>query len=278
MTGILNLLADGFMFLEAPRWKDGYLLVSDVFGRKVYQLTLDGARQVVCDVPNRPSGQGILPDGRHIVVSAADRKIYEIRNGSLVPYADLSKHASGYVNDFAMDARGRLYVGNFGYDIDAGEADRPTQLHRVDPDGSVTTIAEGLEFPNGSVMINGDRTLVVAETWVGRVTAFDVSDKGELSNRRIFADMGEIQPDGICTDAEGAIWVCSFNTGDVLRICDGGEITDRFKVDGRAVSCVLGGEDGRTLFVTAFLGPAEQIQHEARGAVLTSRVKVAKPA
>ncbi len=277
MTQDLKLLADGFMFLEAPRWKDNRLWVSDVFGHKVYKLKLDGTRELVCEVPNRPSGQDFLPDGRHVVASAKDRKIYELKGASLRPYADLSNHASGYVNDFAVDAKGRMYVGNFGYDIDAREQSRPTQLHRVDLDGSVTTIAEGLEFPNGSVIINGGRTLVVAETWVNRITAFDVDEQGDLSNRRIFAHMGDMQPDGICADADGAIWACSFNTGDILRVRDGGEVTDRLKVEGCAISCVLGGEDGRTLFVTAFLGPAEQIQVEAKGAVLTTLVEVPGP-
>jgi sugar lactone lactonase YvrE len=251
--------ADDFIFLEAPRWHAGELWVSDVFDHRVYALALDGSRRQVCEVPHRPSGLGFLPDGTLIVVSSKDRKLLRVEDGSTTVYADLSGHASGDVNDFAIDSLGRVYVGNFGYDYDAGEPRKTTALHRVDPDGAIRTAAEGVEFPNGSVFINDGRTLVVAETWLSRLTAFDVDERGELSNRQVFADLGRSEPDGIWPDAEGAIWVACFNTGEFLRVLDGGKVTDRLQFEGRSVSCTLGGEDGRQLFCSVYAGSVDEI-------------------
>lgn len=270
-----RLFAEGFKFLEAPKWHDGSLWLSDVFDLKLYRLYENGEREVVCDVPHRPSGQGFLPDGRHIVVSAKDRRLYEVTEDALRVHADLSKHAPGYLNDFAVDSAGRIYVGDFGYDYDRGEAPRPTCLHRVDPDGTIAVAATGVEFPNGSVILDEGRTLIVAETWRGRILAFDRREDGTLGERRVFADLGDRQPDGLCADAEGAIWVGCFNTGEFLRVRDGGAITDVVRFDGSGISCTLGGEDGRTLFMTTFLGPPDEIATEARkSAVFTCRVAV----
>lgn len=268
-------LAEDFIFLEGPKWRDGHLWVSDVFDHKVYRIDAEGRREVVSTVPHRPSGLGFLPDGTPIVVSSKDFRLYRIDGAEIVEYADLSPHVVADVNDFGVDAAGRLYVGNFGYDYDAGEARRPTVLHRVDPDGTISIAAEDLEFPNGIVVTDGGRTLVVAETWAGRLTAFDLSPDGTLSNRRVFADLGERNPDGICADAEGAIWVACFNTGEFLRVCEGGEITDRIVFDGCGVSCVLGGPDGHTLFCTVFCGPVEDlIALKRKAAVFAVRVPV----
>lgn len=274
-----ELFADDFIFLEAPRWHGGKLWVSDVFDHKLHNLAPDGTREFVCDVPNRPSGQGFLPDGTHIVVSATDRKLLSVKNGKLSEYADLSGHATGFVNDFAVDRHGRIFAGNFGYDYDAGEPRKPASLHRIDPDGSVREVASGVDFPNGSVVINGGRTLVVAETWIGKLTAFDLSDDGALSNRRIFADLGERQPDGICGDQEDAIWVGCFNTGEFLRVLDGGTITDRVAFDGRAVSCILGGSDMRQLFCTVYAGSIpELVNKQRKGCIYSLSVDVPGPA
>ncbi|MBD9638819.1 SMP-30/gluconolactonase/LRE family protein [Ensifer sp. ENS07] len=269
------LVAEDFIFLEAPRWRDGKLWLSDVFDHKLFNLTPAGERVFVCEVPNRPSGQGFLPDGTHIVVSATDYKLLAVKDGTLSEYADLSGHAAGYLNDFAIDRHGRIYVGNFGYDYDAGEARKSTSLHRVDPDGSVHEVATGVNFPNGSVIIDGGRTLIVAETWDCVLAAYDLAEDGTLSNRRIFADLGDREPDGICADAKNAVWVACFNTGEVLRVLDGGEITDRIAFEGRAVSCILGGSDGRDLFCTIYAGSVEQLVQKKRlGAVYSTRVEI----
>lgn len=245
-----DLFAGDFVFLEAPRWRDNRLWVSDVYDCKVYTIGAGGERTLVCNVPNRPSGLGFLPDGTPIVVSASDRKLMKIVNGALAPYADLSAHAAGDVNDFVVDERGRIYVGNFGYDFLGGAPIAPTDLHLVDTDGSISVAASGVEFPNGAVLTDKGRTLVVAETWAGRLTAFARSEDGRLSDRRLFAYLGERQPDGLCVDAEGGVWAGCYNTGEFLRILDGGRITDRIAFDGHAVSCCLGGRGGDSLFLT----------------------------
>jgi sugar lactone lactonase YvrE len=268
-----TLFADDFIFLEGPKWRNGALWVSDVFDHKVYRIFPNGQREVVCEVPNRPSGLGFLPDGTPIVVSSKDFRLYRIEGSKIVEYADLTAHVAGHVNDFTVDHAGRIFVGNFGYDYDAGEPPKDTYIHRVDPDGRISIAASGVEFPNGMVIINGGKTLVVAETWRGKLTAFDLSADGALSNKRIFADLGNRQPDGICADAEGAIWAGCFNTGEFLRVKDGGEVTDRIAFEGCGVSCVLGGSDNHTLFCTVFRGPvADLVALKRRAAVFTLRV------
>ncbi|KQS95487.1 SMP-30/gluconolactonase/LRE family protein [Rhizobium sp. Leaf386] len=267
--------ADNFIFLESPKWRHGKLWVSDVFDHRVYSISPQGDRDVVCEVPQRPSGLGFLPDGSLVIVSSKDRKLLRLRDGRLEEHADLASYAAGDVNDFAVDDFGRLYVGNFGYDYDTGEASRSTSLHRVDLDGSITEVAKGVEFPNGAVVINGGRTLVVAETWIGRLTAFDLSPEGTLSGSRLFADLGQRQPDGLCADAEGALWVACFNTGEFVRVLDGGEITDKFEFEGRGVSCTLGGADGHQLFLSTYLGPSECIgAGERKGTLFTAKVDI----
>jgi sugar lactone lactonase YvrE len=273
-----DLFASGFMFLEAPKWHDGKLWVSDVFDNKVFVFSATGHCESFVEIPNRPSGLGYLSDGSLIIVSARDSKLLRFNGAELSDYADLSNHATGWLNDFAIDAQDRIYVGNFGYDFIAGEARRTTSLHRVDPDGTIATVAEQVDFPNGSVVINEGRTLIVAETWEARLTAFDISLSGELSNRRLYANLGKRQPDGICADAEGAIWAGIYNTGEFVRVLDGGEITHYVKFDGSGISCTLGGPGGRTLFLTAYIGTAEDMAAGKRNsAIFTVDVNAPAP-
>ena len=271
-------LAENFIFLEGAKWRDERLWVSDVFDHKVYCLGLNGEREKIADVPNRPSGLGFLPDGTPIVASSKDFRLYRIAEGGIEEYADLTHHVGGHVNDFTVDHAGRIYVGNFGYDYDGGEAVRATHIHRVDPDGTISVAASDIEFPNAMVIINNGCTLVVAETWRCKLTAFDLSPGGALSNRRTFADLGPRQPDGICADAEGAIWTGCFNTGEFLRVKDGGQITDRVAFDGCGVACVIGGPNQHTLFCTVYCGPVEDlIAGKRKAAVFTVTVDVGAP-
>ena len=250
-----ELFADDFMFLEAPKWRNDRLWVSDVFDHKVCALSADGQPKSFLYVPNRPSGLGFLSDGSLIVVSAKDSKLLKYSaEEKLTEYADLSNHATGWLNDFAIDRHDRIYVGNFGYDFAGGEERKTTSLHRVDPDGTVEEVASEVDFPNGSVVVDDGKTLIVAETWEGRLTAFDIDEAGGLSNRRVFADLGKRQPDGICADAEGAVWAGVYNTGEFIRVLDGGTITDAIKFEGSGISCTLGSNSGSTLFMTAFIG------------------------
>lgn len=271
-----ELFADDFVFLEAPRWHQDRLWVCDVFDAKLYTLDIGGKRTLVLDaLPPRPNSIGFLPDGTPVIVASVQRQLMKIVDGALSMHADLSALATGDLNDFVVDDCGRIYIGNFGYDLFAGAPIAPTDLHVVELDGSVRIAARGVEFPNGSVLTDDGRTLVIAETWAGRLTAFERSPNGDLSKGRIYADLCGRQPDGICLDSAGGIWVASFNTGEVVRVLDGGEVTDRVLLGGHAVACQLGGPDGKTLFCSAYAGTMQEMQDKARrGAVFATRVDV----
>lgn len=272
-----RLLAEDFTFLEAPKWRDGRVWVSDVHDKTVYAIALDGTREPIAHIEGMPAGLGFMSDGRLIIASVLERKLYQWNQGKLSVYADLTAHIPFPINDFAVDAQDRIYVGNHGYRYFEGEPQRATNMHRVDPDGRVIEVATDLQFPNAAVIIDAGRTLVVNETWVGRVTAYDIDATGGLSNRRTFADLGNRGPDGMCADAEGAVWIGCYNSGEVLRVKDGGEITDVYSFAGCGISCDLGGPDGHTLFLTAFIGPEpEVLQFKRKSAIFTARVPVGR--
>ncbi|TQM14165.1 SMP-30/gluconolactonase/LRE family protein [Pseudonocardia kunmingensis] len=289
-TRELTVVLDGFSFLECPRWRDGRLWVSDFYTEKVVTTDGRGGTEVVAEVPGQPSGLGFLPDGRALVVSMRDHRVL-VRDeaGELREHADLSGVVSGFLNDMLVDERGRAYVGNFGFDLMGGGALRYTTLTRVDPDGTVTTVAEDLGFPNGMVLLPGG-VLVVAETFAGRLTAFDVDDDGGLHNRRVWAQFGEtpqtgdvgeavqlleVAPDGICADAEGAIWVADALHDRVLRVREGGEVAEEVPAGTGVFACMLGGDDGRTLFLCAAPSFPEHERRPVREAqLLAVRVDV----
>jgi sugar lactone lactonase YvrE len=273
-----TILADNFVFLEGPRWHQDELWVSDMWDLKLFRVQVDGSRKAECEVPRRPSGLGFLQDGTPVVVSMADRKLMKVVNGDVSLYKDLSGAAPGDLNDMAVDEQGRIYVGNFGYDLFGGGEKALADLLLVEPDGSSRVVASDLDFPNGMVFTDGGRTLVVAETWSCRLTAYDRADDGSLSGRRVYADLGTRMPDGICIDHERGIWVSSFNSGEFVRVLEGGEVTDRVLCEGkRAVACQLGGNDGRTLFCCTYAGTIEEI-HTLKRASAIETVQVSVPA
>jgi sugar lactone lactonase YvrE len=261
-----TVVADGFSYLECPRWHDGRLWVSDFYTEKVVAIDSRGGTEVVAEVPRQPSGLGFLPDGRLLIVSMRDHRVLvRDESGKLAEHADLSGVVSGVLNDMVVDDRGRAWVGNFGFDLMGGAPLRYTTLTRVDADGSVSVAAEGLGFPNGMVILPGN-VLVVAETFAGRLTAFDIGEDGELSGRRVWAQFGEtpqtddvgeavqrleVAPDGICADAEGAIWVADAVHNRVIRVQEGGRILDEVDAGTGVFACMLGGDDGRTLYLCA---------------------------
>jgi sugar lactone lactonase YvrE len=286
----LTVVLDGYSYLECPRWHDGRLWVSDFYTNQVVATDGRGDTQVVAEVPGQPSGLGFLPDGRALIVSMRDHRIL-VRgdSGELTEHADLSDAVPAVLNDMIVDERGRAYVGNFGFDLMSGAPLRYTTLTRVDPDGTVSTVAEDLGFPNGMVILPGG-VLVVAETFAGRLTAFDVEEDGRLSNRRVWAQFGEtpqtedvgealqrlqVAPDGICADAEGAIWVADPLHARVIRVGEGGEILDEIPTGMGVYACMLGGDDGRTLFLCAAPSFAEHERRPVREAqLLAVRVEV----
>jgi sugar lactone lactonase YvrE len=286
----LTPLIEGYTFLEGPRWHDGRLWLSDFYTQKVLAVTADGDVEDIVSVPQQPSGLGWLPDGRMLVVSMRDARLLRREaDGTLVTHADLSGHVGGYPNDMVVDAHGRAYVGNFGFDLMGGAPVEPATLLRVDPDGGVTAVAQDMWFANGSV-ITDDGVLLVDETFGNRVSAFDIADDGGLTNRRTWAKFAElptdrdlhaalgqlvVAPDGCCLDAEGALWIADAVGARLLRVREGGEVVDEIGVGTGVYACMLGGGDGRTLFACAAPDFDEKARSAAReGSLLAMRVEV----
>ena len=249
MTREARLILDGLVFAEGPRWFEGRLWFSDMHAHEVVAVTPDGERETVVDVPNQPSGLGFLPDGRLLIVSMLDRKLLRLDPDGLWNVADLSALAPFHCNDMVTDAEGNSYIGNFGFDLMAGEPPKATTLVLVRPDGDASVVADGLQFPNGTVITPDGKTLIVAESWGQRLTAFDVEPDASLSNQRVWAELG-FPPDGVCLDAEGAIWVAvPTNPGALVRVAPGGEVLERIPVSDMGVyACMLGGAERQTLF------------------------------
>ena len=272
----MQIVVDGLTFPEGPRWHDGALWFSDFYTHRVLRVGAEGRAEVVAHVPGRPSGLGWAKDGALLVVSMMDRSLLRLDGSRLETVADLSAVATGPCNDMVVDDAGRAYIGNFGSDRHRGEPLRPACIARVDPDGSVTRAAEDLIFPNGTVITPDGRTLVVAETFANRLTAFDVAADGALSNRRVFAELGTCFPDGICLDAEGAVWVADSRHPRVLRVLEGGRVERTVELGaGRsAFACMLGGDDRRTLFVCTNTGSGPTVADKTDGRVESVRVDV----
>lgn len=251
MTLQTRVLLDGLTFGEGPRWREDKLWFSDFYTRRVMTVDLDGKVEMVVEVPGVPSGLGWLPDGRLLIVSMTERRLLCLDGETLVEVADLNELATGPCNDMVVDSRGRAYIGHFGFDMFAGADFAPASVILVMPDGSARVVTEEMIFPNGSVITPDGRTLIVAETFAHRLTAFNIEPDGSLSARRVWAQLDENNyPDGICLDAEGAVWAgLAVSGNEVIRVKEGGEVTDRVKVSTRAVACILGGPERRTLFL-----------------------------
>lgn len=246
-----EVVVDGLRFGEGPRWHEGRLWFSDMHDGWVLAMTPSGELTRICQVPAEPSGLGWLPDGRLLVVSMQDRRVLrQEADGSLQTHADLSELARFHCNDMVVAGDGRAWVGNFGFDLHGGADFRSTELIRVDPDGSASIAASELAFPNGTVITPDGATLIIGESYGGRLTAFDIGSDGTLTHRRLWAQLPEGRiPDGICLDAEGAIWVASPLGDACLRVRAGGDVTDVVELDRGAYACMLGDADRRTLYI-----------------------------
>ena len=256
MSKNTEVLIEGLTFTEGPRWHDGRLYFSDFFTHRVLAVDTKGNLETIVETPQQPSGLGWSPDGSMLIVSMNDQKLLSFSNGELSEVADLSQLATHFCNDMVVDKKGNAYVGNFGFDLHAGEPIKPTNLILVRPGEEPCVVAENVFFPNGTVITPDDKTLIVGETFASCLTAFDINEDGTLANRRVWADLRSIEegytpvPDGICLDAEGAIWVASPSTNDVIRVQEGGALLDKVEVDRGAFACMLGGEKGNTLFIS----------------------------
>ena len=282
----LHTLLEGGAFFEGPRWRDGRWWVSDFYRHLVQTADPDGRVEEVLEVPGQPSGLGWLPDGSLLVVSMTNHRLLRRSPaGEVGVHAEFGEHCGGHANDMVVDARGRAYVGNFGFEM-APEAEvAPTALVRVDPDGAVSVAADGLFFPNGTVITPDGGTLIVGETYAARHTAFTIAADGSLTDRRVWAQLGEppgpgtvaearrrmgYAPDGATLDAEGRLWSADALGGRCVRLAEGGEVLDEVVMpDGLgAFACALGGEDGRTLLLCAAPDSRADRRSAAREAVL----------
>lgn len=265
---------DGLAYPECPRWHDGAVWLSDQHAGAVVRVDLSGSSEVVARLAAEPAGLGWRPDGTLLVVSMHDHRLLAVDpdpgdpdGTSFSPVADLSPFHPGLSNELLVDPAGRAYVGNIGFDFYGGDDPRPTVVVLVDPDGGVRVAADDLLVPNGMVLTPDGETLIVAESFAHRLTAFTVAADGSLGGRRVFADLGEEIPDGICLDADGAVWFASIARHEVVRVLPGGP-AGRGRVDERvstgdreAVACMLGGPDRRRLFVctTLHLDPEHSV-------------------
>ena len=239
---------NGLLYPEAPRWRDGHLWISDVHAFRIKSFDEAGCLVAEIDVPGRPSGLGFLPDGRLLMATGVGGELHLVEDGRIRSVADLSGMARGLLNDMVVDAVGRAYVGDTGYNLGAGEAPRPGRIFLY-ADGVARTVAEDLNFPNGMAITPDGRTLFVAETFASRILAYDIESDGGLSGRRVHAEV-DGTPDGLCLDADGALWIATLARGEFQRIDADGAIVRRIDVAPRhAVACALGGSDRTTLFL-----------------------------
>jgi sugar lactone lactonase YvrE len=266
------ILMTGVVFGEQPRWHDGRLWFSDWGRRQVIALSPDGASEVVHEGTGFPLCVDWLPDGRMLVVSAREGLLLRREpDGSLVTHGDLRGASEPPVgNELVVDGRGNAYVNGAGFDLMTGEDFAPGGVTLVSLDGSVRRVADGIAFPNGMLVTPDNATLIVADSYGKCLFAFDIDDDGGLSGRRVWADLGDGVPDGICLDAEGAVWYADVPNRRCVRVREGGEVVQRIELDRGAFACALGGADRTTLFITAneWNGPAHMFDEPPSGQVL----------
>ena len=257
MTGS-EVVLEGLAFGEGPRWHDGRLWFSDMHAHVVHALDpATGELASIVEVDGAPSGLGWDPNGSLLIVSMDDRRLLRLRGEALEEVADLSAYTDHPINDMVVSASGTAYIGSFGFDLHAGDSPVNTVILAVAPDGSHRVAADDMAFPNGMVIQDHGPTLVVGESFGGRLVAFTIDADGSLRDRRVWADLGGGGrfPDGICLDAENCIWVASPGTRECLRVREGGEIVETVSTGDRlAIACMLGDDDRRTLYILTSKG------------------------
>jgi sugar lactone lactonase YvrE len=263
-----NTLMTGIGLGESPRWHEGRLWFADWIAQELIALDLEGNSEVMANVPSLPFSIDWLPDGPMLITSGRNL-LHMASDGSLETRADLGGLSEYGWNEIVVDGRGNTYVNNICFDFMNGAEFAPGIIALVTPDGSVRQVADGIAFPNGMVVTPDDSTLIVAESFAGRLSAFDIAADGGLSNRRVWAELGE-GGDGICMDAEGAVWTPAMK--GCMRVREGGEVLERIELDRFCFACMLGGADGKTLFMMAaeWNGPENVGKGPRTGKVLTA--------
>jgi sugar lactone lactonase YvrE len=271
-------VVEGISFGEGPRWRAGSLYISDVHADRILRVHPSGGYDVVAQFETPVSGLGWLPDGRMLVVSMHDRKVVRREgDGQFVEHGDISHIATWHANDMVVAADGTAYVGNFGFEIfPIRKEPRTAAIAKITATGVTSIAATGLWFPNGMVITADGRTLVVAESAAKRLSAFDIADDGAMVSQRVWGQMDSHQlPDGICLDAEGAIWIASPPSREVVRMREGGEVVERIALKQEGIACMLGGEDRRTLFIlTAEQRDPDWCRKNHTACVLAVRVEI----
>jgi sugar lactone lactonase YvrE len=247
MSHPITTLQTGILLGECPRWHDGRIWFADWVGETIYAVTESGESEVMARLKSLPISFDWTADGTCLVVNNPARQLQRLANGRFTDFADLSAASHGY-NELVTDDSGHIYLNNVNFDFPGGEF-RPGYIALVRPDGTVERQAGDLAFPNGMVITPDRKTLICAESFNGHFSAFDIAPDGTLSNQRLWAKLDGQGADGITMDAEGAIWASSGPR--CVRIAEGGKVLDEIPLDRMAFACMLGGADGKTLFITA---------------------------
>ena len=266
----MRTIKTGLVLGESPRWHGGRLWVADWGAGEIVAIDLDGRSEVVARVPGLPVCFDWLPDGTLLIVAGREGRLLRREpDGTLVTHADLTELAPPPWNDIVVDGRGNAYVGNTGFDFPGGEF-APGSIALIAPDGSLREVADGVAFPNGVAVTPDNATLIVAESYGKRLTAWDIAADGTLSGRRVWADLGDGAPDGICIDREGAVWYADVPNKRCVRVREGGEVLQTVELDRGCFACMLGGPDGTTLFVVAadWRGPTDIAEEAGTGMVV----------
>jgi sugar lactone lactonase YvrE len=266
-----RVLLEGIAFPESPRWHDGRLWFSDWAAHQVISLDESAAAEVVTEVDAFPFSIDWLPDGPLLI--AAGRQVLRMEaDGSLETHADLSELTEFGLNEIVVDGRGNAYVNGAGFDLMGGGEFAPGMVAVVRTDGSADVVAEGIAFPNGMAVTADGATLIVADSYGKELTGFDIADDGSLSNRRAWADLGDGVPDGICLDSEGAVWYADVPNRRCVRVAEGGEVLQTVQHDRGCFACMLGGADGRALFIAAqeWSGPEAVGKEPRTGQIVTA--------
>jgi sugar lactone lactonase YvrE len=273
----MRVVLDGLVMGESTRWHEGRLWFCDWGAGEIIMVDRDRP-EVVARIDDFPFCIDWLPDGRLLVLTGRGLLLRQEPDGRLVTHADLTAIGGTFPwNDIAVDSRGNAYVNNIGFAFPGGEP-APGLIALVTPDGTAREVGGGLQFGNGMAITDDGATLIVAESWGKRLSAFDIHPDGGLGERRLWADLGEGTPDGICLDAEGAVWFADVPNRNCVRVAEGGEVLETVELDRGGFSCALGGPDRRTLFALAaeFHGfETMSADISARtGQVLVTRVRV----
>jgi len=273
----LRTLLTGLAFGESPRWHEGRLWVADWGAQEILAIDREGQREVIVKVsfPSFPLCFDWLPTGHLLLISSREGLLLRMEpDGSLVTHADLNGLAQPGLpwNEIVIDGRGNAYLNNQGFDFPGGQF-APGTIALLTPDGTARQVADGIAFPNGMAVTPDNSTLIVAESYGNRLTAFAIDASGNLSNRRVWAETGTDHPDGICLDAEGAFWYADVGNKHCVRVWEGGEVLHTIELDRGCFACMLGGADGKTLFIVAteWKGTEQMADGSRTGQVLTVR-------